>query len=124
MPRAGIYFTSVLKCGGPDNAFAFMASKCRHFLQRQMLCVRPALVITLGRHSYEALRTSKESYREALCKLVDTTQNVLVTPFGFHYSLLHWPHPSGLNHWLNSQQNKERLKDSFEYVKTFLKGQN
>jgi uracil-DNA glycosylase family 4 len=123
-PRAGVYFTSVLKCVGPDNAFNVMASNCAHFLQRQISEIRPALVITLGKRSYEALRTSEAGYEEALCRPVDTAQDLLLTPFGFHYVLLHWPHPSGLNRWLNLPQNKERLRESFHYVETFIRGTN
>lgn len=121
-PRTGIYFTSVIKCVGAGRDFEFMAARCIGFLHRQILTVRPELVITLGRKSFEALSASSDHYETALCKLVDTAQTLLVTPFGFHYSLLHWPHPSGLNRWLNSADNKERLRKSFEYVSRFIGG--
>lgn len=119
-PRTGIYFTSVIKCVGGGGDFEVMAANCIGFLHRQILAVRPALVITLGRRSFEMLGISSEDYEAALCKLVDTTQTLLVTPFDFHYSLLHWPHPSGRNRWLNLAENKARLRQSFEYVGRFL----
>jgi uracil-DNA glycosylase family 4 len=119
-PRIGIYFTSVIKCIGQEKAFELMAGNCLHFLQSQILTIRPALIITLGRKSYGMLRTSDDDYELALCKPVDTKQILLVTPFDFHYSLLHWPHPSGRNRWLNSPENRTRLQQSFEHVKRFI----
>lgn len=121
-PRTGIYFTSVIKCIGANRDFEFMAAKCIGFLHRQILTARPELVITLGRRSFEALKVSSANYEAALCKLVNTTQTLLVTPFDFHYSLLHWPHPSGRNRWLNLAENKKRLEQSFLYVNRFLGG--
>jgi len=121
-PRAGIYFTSVIKCVGQEQYFELMAANCIAFLHRQILEVHPALVITLGRKSFEALRVSDDDYETALCKPMDTAQTLLVTAFDFHYCLLHWPHPSGLNRWLNSDQNRERLKHSFKHVARFLGG--
>ena len=51
-PRAGIYFTSVIKCVCPSaRHFPLMARNCRAFLQRQITERRPELVITLGRRS-------------------------------------------------------------------------
>ncbi len=121
-PRASIYFTSVIKCVGPESSFSLMAKNCASFLQRQILEIHPALIITLGRRAYEALRILEDDYNNALCKLLNTGEQVLVTSFGFHYNLLHWPHPSGLNRWLNEEANKERLKRSFEDVKRFMEG--
>ena len=121
-PRAAIYFTSVIKCVGPGSSFPLMAKNCASFLQRQVLEIRPALIITLGKLAYGALRTFDDDYEDALCKPLNTAELVLVTSFGFHYSLLHWPHPSGLNRWLNVPENKDRLKRSFEHVKQFIGG--
>jgi uracil-DNA glycosylase len=108
-PRAAIYFTSVIKCVGPEKNFGLMTNNCAQFLQRQILEIHPALIITLGKKSYEALRIFDDDYGNALCRPLNTEELVLVTSFGFHYSLLHWPHPSGLNRWLNLAENKERL---------------
>lgn len=122
IPRAGVYFTSVIKCVGQERYFALMATNCLQFLHRQILAVRPALVITLGRKSFEGLKITDEDYETSLCSPVDTTQTLLVTAFDFHYCLLHWPHPSGLNRWLNSDENRERLKHSFKYAAQFVGG--
>jgi len=119
-PRAGVYFTSVIKCVGSEGKFPLMAKNCAPFLQRQILQVRPALIITLGRRAYEALRVVDDAYEDALCNPLETANFVLVTPFGFHYTLLHWPHPSGLNRWLNLPANRERLERSFDCVRQFL----
>ena len=122
-PRAGIYFTSVIKCVCPSAGyFPLMARNCRAFLHRQIAELRPELVITLGRQSYEALQVSDEEFDDALCVLRNTSDFVLVTPYGFHVNLLHWPHPSGRNRWRNEEGNQTRLQNSFEFVSPFLGG--
>lgn len=120
-PREGIYFTSVIKCVCPrDRFFPLMAKNCRIFLQHQIACVSPELVVTLGKRAYEALQVCDRTYDGALCELQHTADFVLLTPFGFHFSLLHWPHPSGLNRWLNDAGNMRKLAASFEFVRRFV----
>ena len=120
-PRSHLYFTSVIKCVcAEDKFFGVMAQRCRSFLHRQIEVIRPQLVITLGEKAYQALRVSEESYDEALCIPRDSAEFVLLTQFGFHFSLLHWPHPSGLNRWHNKEANAKRLAASFDFVRTFL----
>jgi uracil-DNA glycosylase family 4 len=121
VPRAGIYFTSVIKCVCPrDKFFPMMARNCQQFLRSQIAEVRPDLIITLGKRAYDALQVSDTTYDEALCEPQHTADFVLVTPFGFHFHLLHWPHPSGLNRWLNDDNNARRLTASFDFVRPFL----
>jgi uracil-DNA glycosylase family 4 len=122
-PRSGIYFTSVIKCVCPsDRFFPLMTRNCRTFLHRQIIELEPGLIITLGRRAYEALRVSHDELDVALCVPRNTADFVLVTPYGFHTNLLHWPHPSGLNRWLNDDGNQARLQGSFEFVRPFLGG--
>jgi len=119
-PRAGIYLTSVIKCSGAKNLFSKMAHNCRLFLNQQLSIIRPALVITLGQEAYEELRFNEVPYDVALCREHRSAENVFMTPVGFHYSLLPWPHPSGLNRWHNDKENHDLLKTSFQIVKTHL----
>jgi uracil-DNA glycosylase family 4 len=120
-PRQGIYFTSIIKCVSPrERFFPMMAANCRQFLRRQIAEVKPELLITLGKRSYDALQVSDTAYDEGLCRPQHTKDFVLVTPFGFHFDLLHWPHPSGLNRWLNDSENVRRLKTSFDFVRPLL----
>jgi len=100
-----------------------MAKNCAPFLERQISQIRPALIITLGKRAYEVLRVVEGTYEDALCRPQETADFVLVTPFGFHYSLMHWPHPSGLNRWLNEPANRKRLDQSFDYVRQFVRGE-
>jgi uracil-DNA glycosylase family 4 len=119
-PRAGIYMTSVIKCIGAKNAFPKMAHNCRPFLNQQLSIIRPALVITLGQQAYEELRFNQAPYQAALCQEYRSADYVMMTPVGFHYSLLPWPHPSGLNRWHNDQENIDLLTASFQTVRAHL----
>lgn len=122
-PRSGLYLTSIIKCchSSPGD-FPLMAQLCAPFLQRQIEFLRPRLVITLGRQAYLRLRLTPKGYNEALCGPVHTSDHLLVSQFGFHFWLLPWPHPSGLNRWHNSIENRERLERSFAFVRSVLEG--
>lgn len=120
-PRDGIYFTSVIKCVCPrDKYFAHMAGNCRQFLRKQIMELAPELVITLGKKAYQELQVGEGTYETALCVPHHTSQFVLITPFGLHFNMLHWPHPSGLNRWHNDSANAIRLKASFDFVRQFI----
>lgn len=95
---------------------------CSGFLHRQILHVHPELIVTLGRPAFEALSVVNEDYNDALCVPRGTADFLLVNQYGYHFNLLHWPHPSGLNRWLNAAGNQDRLRTSFEFVGRFIGG--
>lgn len=118
--RAAIYFTSVTKCLAPDPSFPILLRNCWRFLDRQIAAIQPNLIVSLGQEAYDALTVSREPYSAALCKLHDSTKSLLLTRFGFHYRLMVWPHPSGLNRWLNDSENVKKLDQSFELLRPLL----
>ena len=59
-------------------------------------------------------------YEDALCKAIKTSDEVLLTNLDFHFELLAWPHPSGLNRWHNETQNKILIKRTFPIVRRHL----
>lgn len=120
-PRKGIYFTAILKCLADTISFAAMAHRCRRFLFRQIEIIRPQLIITLGQCAYEELRLENTPYTDALCALQTSEGTLLTTPFGYHFTLLPWPHPSGRNLWLNDSANLVRLNESFQLVRPYLR---
>jgi DNA polymerase len=120
-PRSPFYFTSVIKCICPESRhLSQMARNCQPFLHRQLAIIRPALVISLGAVSFENLNFTSLDYSGALCQTLATTDHLLFPPFGEHFTLLVWPHPSGLNRWLNDSSNAAALTASFDVVRRFL----
>jgi uracil-DNA glycosylase family 4 len=118
-PRSRVYLTSLLKCVCPDQKhFDRMASQCINFLARQIGLIRPQLVITLGLPAYEALADG-EPYGAALCTLRENT-SMLIPSWRRGFLHLVWPHPSGLNRWLNDPEHRKQLTDSFAHVRPFL----
>jgi uracil-DNA glycosylase family 4 len=121
MPRAAVYMTSVIKCVPPDEThFPTMIQNCHHFLYEQISIVKPELIVTLGAVAYKELSFTSFSYDQALCKIYRSQDFLLFTPVGFHYNLLAWPHPSGLNRWHNEDQNEALLMASFELLRPYL----
>jgi uracil-DNA glycosylase family 4 len=121
-PRLGIYFTSIVKCFCPTAGREHdeMVERCFPFLRRQLEAVRPELVITLGRKSYEVMRFNERSFEQALCVPLRASEEYLISPHGFDFTLLPWPHPSGLNRWLNEESNRSKLQGSFSVVSDVL----
>lgn len=119
-PRHGVYLTSILKCPMNDHSeFRAMEKHCHHFLQSQLDIVRPKLVITLGRDSFEYMQIAEGKYDELIGQLF-RPKDYSAFPHQPYTALMHWPHPSGLNRWHNIPGNVEKLRESFERVKSFL----
>src|SRR5277367_6758045 len=57
MRRASIYITNIVKYRPPENRDPFPDEKAAFlpYLRRQLEVIKPKLIITLGRHSMEAL---------------------------------------------------------------------
>lgn len=118
-PRRGVYFTSVAKCGTTEEGkrhLPVMAKACVHFLRNQINAIAPWLVVTLGQVAYDALSTQLQ-WRNAVCKVFESKQCWLVSPFSVDFVLVPWPHPSGLSRWTNEPANRERLLHSFNAVR-------
>jgi uracil-DNA glycosylase family 4 len=119
-PRADVYMTAAVKCLSTSPAdFEAMAKNCQPFLARQIMLVRPGLVISLGAHAYRRLALRPTHYADALCQL-ETSEGLLATAYGISYQLMVWPHPSGLNRWLNDGRNMLRLQSSFDVVRQLV----
>ncbi len=114
-PRQRIYATSVLKCAGDQRDLRRMAAHCHRFLMRQLELIRPKLVISLGQQAYKTMTCSIAPYAKALCCLQEGVP-MLVQPFPVEFPLLVWPHPSGLNRWLNEPKNATKLENTFAIV--------
>lgn len=118
-PRREVYLTSVVKCvTSAQTPPKSMIHDCIGFLHDQIALLKPGLVISLGKVAYQALRVFEQDYETALCTIADTRNVYLVPPFGYHYRLLAWPHPSGLNRWHNVPENKTKLASTFPLVGT------
>lgn len=120
-PRQGIYFTSVLKCFCPASKyFKGMARNCSGFLDRQLQTIKPELVITLGSNAFQRLHFTEDEFDRAVCTPYYTGDEVLLTDYGFHFWVLHLPHPSGANRWHNHEANRIRLSSALKFVTRFL----
>ena len=97
-----------------------MARNCSSFLDRQIVAVKPELVITLGRRAFERLNFRADEFENSVCNPYYTGDEVLLTDYGFHFWVLHLPHPSGANRWHNKEVNREKLSTALKFVAKFL----
>lgn len=100
-----------------------MLRRCGHFLNEQLELIRPHLVITLGRESFEYLHFVEGDYDSQIGKLFLFEGASLLPPQPFR-AVVHWPHPSGLNRWPNLPGNAQRMAESIAEVKQFMEVAN
>lgn len=118
-PRRHVFLTAVIKCAheGTTRTFRKMARKCRPFLRRQIDLVRPEIVITLGARAYQNLTPVSLSYSDARFRMLETSEHQVVPEFGYHFTFLSWPHPSGRNRLLNEPDVRNRVDDSCDDIR-------
>lgn len=109
--RALAYMTAVTRCypgparsGGGDRRPSTAEQRlCRPFWTRELVLVRPQLIISLGTMALEALGV-RSRLDEAVGQLLAVT-----TPDERTLPLIPLPHPSGVSRWLNAPANRAQL---------------
>lgn len=112
--RASHYMTAITKCypgrspnGKGDRVPSRGEQKlCQRFLERELALVRPELIIPVG-----SMAVQRFLGRVRLADIVGTTidweDGATVVPL---------PHPSGVNLWLNRQENQDRVRRALEQL--------
>ena len=121
-PRKNVYFTSVAKCVAPSTeSLPLMVKNCRPFLERQLRLIAPRLIISLGAVAFSSLGLVQLPFSSAVCRLYSSQELFLISPFGFNFHYVAWPHPSGLSRWHNLAANKTMLDESFTALATYFR---
>lgn len=121
--RERVYFTSLIKCQKSDiGDIIKMFKNCQSFLKQQIELVGPKIIIPLGPSVYNILFNSSLSTEDIVGKLFtfDDLNDMPLFPemslvFGVKY-IIPFPHPSGLNRWLNSDENNLILLRSIQIL--------
>ena len=112
------YLTSVTKCfpgpsvsGKGDRAPSPAEIRlCAGHLEREIAFVRPELVVTLGKLAANALIGPG-----SLTELVGTVRDG--ERAGCRFTVIPFPHPSGVSHWLNGEPGRTRLALAIERLR-------
>jgi uracil-DNA glycosylase family 4 len=113
------YLTSLTKCfpgrarnGGEGDRppSAAEIALCARHLDREIVLVRPQIVLALGRMAAE--RLDPTARRLPLAELVGTVRPA--ERAGHAFLLLPLPHPSGVSRWLNVPEHRTRLEVALE----------
>ena len=113
--RTTHYMTAVTKCypgrspnGKGDRAPTRAEQKlCAPFLQRELALVQPEIIVPVGsmaaRHFLGSVRLS-----DVVGSVTEADGGRLIVPL---------PHPSGVNLWLNREENQERVTLALEHLR-------
>jgi uracil-DNA glycosylase len=112
------YLTSVTKCfpgpsisGKGDRAPSPAEIRlCAGHLEREIAFVRPELVVTLGKLAANVLIGPG-----SLTELVGTVGGAERS--GCRFTVIPFPHPSGVSHWLNGEPGRTRLTLAIEQLR-------
>lgn len=125
--REKVYFTSLVKCQKQDlKEITLMFRNCQELLKEQIKLIAPQIIIPLGITVYNILFSSSLKTEDIVGKYF-TFNQLNDTPmfpemsliYGIDY-LVPFPHPSGLNRWLNSPDNTKLLNKSIEILKMLI----
>jgi uracil-DNA glycosylase family 4 len=116
------YLTSLTKCfpgkasQGPGDRVPSRAEieLCAGHLNAELHEVQPELILALGRLAINRLLPSTRQM--SLFNAIGTARPVEYAPAG-NALVLGLPHPSGVSRWLNTEENRERLRIALEWLK-------
>lgn len=117
--RANHYMTAITKCypgrspnGKGDRAPTRTEQKlCSPFLARELALVQPEVIVPVGSM---AVRRFVGSVRltDAVGTVIEEDKGRLIVPL---------PHPSGVNLWLNRQENHDRVMQALAHLRRLRK---
>jgi uracil-DNA glycosylase len=120
------YLTSTTKCfpGKPPSGSGDRAPSrreqalCRSFLDREIVLVQPAIIVTLGRIAAESLLPELR-----VKSMTDFIGQVFHPDLGFgQVPVVPLPHPSGVSRWLNDPENRTLVDHGLERVRNLRAG--
>jgi uracil-DNA glycosylase family 4 len=124
-PREAVYITSLIKCVAPNGqiAYARMVHNCRSLLVKQLLLLRPRVVITLGKAAYHGFAEDESrTYEDALCSLFESSDDPLIRRYPWRHLVMPWPHPSPSNNAMLTRPDiKRRLDMSFADLRPYFR---
>ncbi len=113
--RATHYMTAITKCypgrspnGKGDRAPTRAEQRlCGPFLEQELTLVQPEVVVPVGSMAAQRFLGSVR-LTDVVGTVIDGDEDRLIVPL---------PHPSGVNLWLNRQENQERVTQALEHLR-------
>jgi uracil-DNA glycosylase len=113
--RATQYMTAITKCypggaskGKGDRAPTRAEQKlCAPFLERELALVQPEIIVPVGSLAVRRF-VGRVRLADVVGTAVETKEGQVLIPL---------PHPSGVNLWLNRQENKDRVSQALEHLR-------
>lgn len=117
MPRSSVFITNIVKCRPPENRDPLPneVEACSQYLDRQIMLIRPKILITLGRHSSNYI-LGKAGIK---IKGVTDVRGRIFSLFMFDMLLNVMPtlHPAAA---LYNPQLKFQIEEDFRRLKNFV----
>jgi uracil-DNA glycosylase len=113
--RATQYMTSVTKCypgrakGGTGDRVPSRREQalCRPFLDRELVLVKPALIIPVGRLAIELFYPRTSRLEDIIGAEMQLESGAWVVPL---------PHPSGASRWHQVEENRARIQTAIRLI--------
>jgi DNA polymerase len=123
--RNNVYFTSLIKCQKNEiSDIVIMYRECQKFLKEQVEIISPKIIIPLGQSVFNTIFSLNWKTDDIVGKYFtfDQINDSPLFPemsvvYGVKY-IIAFPHPSGLNRWLNNSKNIVLLEKSIDILNT------
>ncbi|MCI0530530.1 MAG: hypothetical protein L0Y74_01045, partial [candidate division Zixibacteria bacterium] len=98
--RRRVYITSIIKCTCPDPLlYKRMVGNCLHYLQRQVILLKPRVIITLGKRSLEVISGGSVIMSDLIGRVFKEPDinRTLFPTLNTDATIIPFPHPSPAN---------------------------
>lgn len=117
VPRSSVYITNVVKCRPPENRDPYPdeIEVCTPYLDRQIMLIRPKIIVTLGRHSTSYILSKANVKVKNITSVRGQIFSIMI--LGIPLNVLPTLHPAAA---LYNPQLKSYIEADFKKIKELI----
>lgn len=116
--RGDVYITNVVKCRPPHNRDPSReeVEACKPYLIRQLKLMKPALIVTLGRHAANVISGFMNKKFKSMTREHGKRYDIML--FGFKSTVIHTYHPAAA---LYNPALLDNIREDFKIIEDVLR---
>lgn len=117
IPRTSVYITNIVKCRPPENRDPYPdeIQTCTPYLDKQIILIRPKIIVTLGRHSTSYILSKSGMKVKNITKVRGQLFNISI--LGIMTQVMPTLHPAAA---LYNPQLRSQIEEDFKKLKEIM----
>lgn len=117
IPRTSVYITNVVKCRPPENRDPYPdeIQTCTPYLDKQIILIRPKIIVTLGRHSTSYILSKSGMKVKNITKVRGQLFNISI--LGIMTQVMPTLHPAAA---LYNPQLRSQIEEDFKKLREII----